>query len=147
MTLFDSPVAGVSQLIQSAVAPVFLLSAVGVTLGVLTNRLARVVDRARATEEKLAAGSGDPEALQRALTISARRARLINGAITLATVAALLVALVVVLLFADHFLALNLSVVVAVMFVISMLLLACAFLVFLLEVRLATATLRIGGQR
>ena len=38
------------HLIQSAVAPVFLLSGVGVTLGVLTNRLARVVDRARFLE-------------------------------------------------------------------------------------------------
>ena len=33
------------HLIQSAVAPVFLLSGVGVTLGVLTNRLARIIDR------------------------------------------------------------------------------------------------------
>ena len=38
------------HLIQSAVAPVFLLSGVGVTLGVLTNRLARIVDRARYLE-------------------------------------------------------------------------------------------------
>lgn len=147
MPLFDSPATGVGALIQAAVAPVFLLSAVSVTLGVLTSRLARIVDRARAAEEKLAAGTGDADALRSALAVAARRARLINTAITLATVAALLVALVVVLLFADHFLALNLMVVVASLFVVSMLSLACAFLVFLIEVRFATATLRIGGQR
>ena len=44
----------VAHVIQLAVAPVFLLSGVGVMLTVLTNRLARVVDRAR-TVEKAAA--------------------------------------------------------------------------------------------
>src|SRR5919197_6413158 len=44
------PATDIVHLIQSAVAPVFLLSGVGVTLGVLTNRLARIVDRARLLE-------------------------------------------------------------------------------------------------
>jgi hypothetical protein len=38
--------------VRTAVAPVFLLSGVGVTLTLLTNRLARVVDRARSLEQK-----------------------------------------------------------------------------------------------
>src|SRR5207245_8583711 len=37
----------VARVIQLAVAPVFLLSGVGVTLTVLTSRLSRIVDRAR----------------------------------------------------------------------------------------------------
>ena len=37
----------VVHVIQLAVAPVFLLSGVGVILTVLTNRLARIIDRAR----------------------------------------------------------------------------------------------------
>lgn len=39
--------AEIARTIQLAVAPVFLLTALGTLLNVLTNRLARVVDRAR----------------------------------------------------------------------------------------------------
>src|ERR1700733_3929855 len=43
----------VARIIQLAVAPVFLLSGVGVTLTLFTNRLARIVDRARLLEAGL----------------------------------------------------------------------------------------------
>jgi hypothetical protein len=137
----------VPHLIQSAVAPVFLLSGVGVTLGVLTNRLARIVDRARALEADLEKGGSEAGELTRRLRHLAKRARYINAAVTLATVAALLVALTVVLLFADAFVALDLQGAVAVVFVAAMLALTAALMSFLIEVRIATATLRIGGRR
>ena len=69
-----------------------------------------------------------------------------NVAITLATISGLLIALVVALLFSSTFAPLNLAAYVAVMFVVSMLSLVGAFLSFLLEVRIAIATLRIGGH-
>ena len=40
----------IAHVIQAAIAPVFLLSGVAAMLGVLTNRLTRIVDRARALE-------------------------------------------------------------------------------------------------
>lgn len=148
------------HLIQSAVAPVFLLSGVGVTLGVLTNRLARIVDRARVLEEQLEGrpevASGTPQAastqmavrttsLEKSLRVLARRAHYINVAIMLSTLSALLVAMVVILLFANAFLHMNLQVAIAVMFIASMVMLTGAFVAFLIEVRLATASLRIGS--
>ena len=45
-----SQLIGIGEVVRQAVAPVFLLSGVGVTLTLLTNRLARVVDRARSLE-------------------------------------------------------------------------------------------------
>jgi len=42
----------IGEVVRTAVAPVFLLSGVGVTLTMLTSRLARVVDRARVLEQK-----------------------------------------------------------------------------------------------
>jgi uncharacterized protein DUF2721 len=57
---------------------------------------------------------------------------------------ALFIALVVVLLFVNAFLRYELSAVIAGMFIMSMLTLAAALLTFLIEVRIATATLRIG---
>jgi len=134
----------VAHVIQSALAPVFLISGVGVMLGVLTNRLARIVDRARTWEaeaEKEAHRAADLDARLRVL---ARRARYISSAITMCAVSALLIALVVVALFANAFLAVNLAALIAILFVAAMLALTGAFGVFLIEVRIATAALRIG---
>ena len=71
----------IARLIQSAVAPVFLLSGVAVTLGVLTNRLARVVDRARLIEDRIENRPGAALSLYRDLEVLARRSRYINAAI------------------------------------------------------------------
>src|SRR5688500_16369626 len=134
------------RLIQSSVAPVFLLSGVGVTLGVLTNRLSRIVDRARTLEEKLGTpvslednlgiGGARRAALDASLRVLARRAHYINVAITLATLSALLVSLVVIPLFANAFLLVNLQIAIAVLLIASMSLLTGGFIAFLIEVRM-----------
>jgi hypothetical protein len=138
-------VVDIAHAIQLAVAPVFLLSGIGVFLGVLTNRLARIVDRARKVEESLRqALTGSAEESRSQLQVAARRARLINVSITLSTIAALLVALVVALLFASTFVPINLAGSVALLFVLAMVALVGALLSFLLEVRVAIEALRIG---
>lgn len=43
-------VTSLAQVIQLAVAPVFLLAGVGATLNVLASRIGRIIDRARAME-------------------------------------------------------------------------------------------------
>ncbi len=136
----------VAHLIQVALTPIFLISAIGVTLNVFTSRLARIVDRARAMEDRLNAQThGAPGGrLHVALGVLARRARVMNAAITLITVSALFIALVVVTLFVNAFLRWNLASFVAIMFILSMLSLAFALLAFLIEVRIATVSLRIG---
>jgi CBS domain containing-hemolysin-like protein len=77
--------------------------------------------------------------------VLARRARYVNIAISLCAIAALLVALVVVTLFANAFLNAGLGWLIALLFVGSMVCLAAAFIVFFIEVRYATAALRIGA--
>jgi hypothetical protein len=133
------------HLIQSAVAPVFLLSGVGVTLGVLTNRLARIVDRARYLEVQEHDEMARVEVTSTSLRVLARRAHYINIAITLCTISALLVSLVVVSLFTSAFVAINLSLLIAILFVLAMVSLTAAFGVFLFEVRLAMNALQFGG--
>ena len=137
--------ADIAHLIQSSVAPVFLLSGVASMLGVLTNRLARIIDRARHIEGQLSAHPGPGEGLRSDLRVLARRARYVNIAISLCAIAALLVALVVVTLFANAFLNAGLGWLIALLFVGSMVCLAAAFIVFFIEVRYATAALRIGA--
>jgi CBS domain containing-hemolysin-like protein len=140
-------VVDIAHAINLAVAPVFLLSGIGVLLGVLTNRLARIVDRARKVEEGLRqSAASSPDDARGQLRVAARRARFINVSITLGTIAALLIALVVAVLFASTFVPLNLAGPVAVLFVLAMAALVGALLSFLLEVRIAIAALRIGSQ-
>lgn len=139
-------VVDIAHAIQLALAPVFLLSGIGVFLGVLTNRLARVVDRARTIERELRqAVVAEPEAAREQLQVMARRAKVINIAITFATLAGFLTAVVVALLFGSTFVPLNLAAYVAVLFVGSMFCLVGAFLSFLVEVRIAVTALRIGA--
>jgi hypothetical protein len=145
MALSDAQPGEVAHIIQLAVAPVFLLSGVGVTLGVFTNRLSRIVDRARALEQQLAHDEQNPD-LIKGLAVLARRARYINTSITLGTLSGLMVALTVVLLFTDALIRVRLATAIAITFVAAMLTLTAALLVFLIEVRFATATLRIGGH-
>ncbi len=135
----------VAQVIQLAIAPVFLLSGVGITLTVLTNRLARVVERARELEASAQSASvTDYSVHKQQLDVLARRARLMNRAITLSTVCALLVSLVVVALFVDPFVEFDLSTPIALMFIFAMLSFIVALLCFLREVFVAIGALRIG---
>lgn len=138
-------IADIAHAIQLALAPVFLLSGIGVMLGVLTNRLARIVDRARKVEDTLhQATAPDVPAARAQLLVASRRARFINVSITLCTIAALLIALVVALLFVHTFVPINLALYVAALFVLAMMALVGALVSFLIEVRVATAALRIG---
>jgi hypothetical protein len=140
-----SGITDIAHSIQLAVAPVFLLSAVGTTLGVLTNRLARIIDRARVLEGALpAALEASDEASHAELRLLSRRARLIQRAITLSTTCALLVCIVIVALFTGVALGRDLSQLIVVLFVAGLLAFIGALIGFLFEIRVATGSLRFG---
>src|ERR1700687_465369 len=148
LTTYTVQSVDIAHLIQVALTPIFLISAIGVTLNVLTSRLARIVDRARAMEDVLCRPGYQPGGrdLHAALGVLARRARYINAAITLITLSALFIALVVVMLFVNAIAHWDLSVFIACMFILSMLSLAAALSAFLIEVRVATNTLQRGME-
>jgi hypothetical protein len=135
----------ITHTIQLAVAPVFLLTALGTTLGVFTTRLGRVVDRARRLEDRLEReqGEGRP-ALVEELRKLAYRARLIHWALTAGTSAALLVCLLIAGAFLGYLFEVNFGVPVAILFILAMAAFVLALLFFLREVFLAIATLRFG---
>ncbi|MBP1728916.1 MAG: hypothetical protein H6Q56_1289 [Deltaproteobacteria bacterium] len=137
-------VSGVAHAIQLAIAPVFLLTAVGSLLGVITNRLARVIDRARMLEAKLEDAS--PEHAPAIRSNLKRRARYINIAITACTVAALLVCAVIAILFFGSYIDFDSRTAVSLSFILAMLALMIGLLCFLQEVFLATLNLRIGPK-
>ena len=146
----DDPlhVAGVAPVIQAAVAPVFLLAGVAATLNVLATRIGRIIDRARIMEDRLQAATAEiANDLHARLRVLSRRATLINRAIALSVLSALLVSLVVAALFVSALLRIDLALPIAIAFVIALLSLAAALLHFLREVFIATGSLTFGGTR
>jgi hypothetical protein len=143
-----SPVENIAHAIELSVAPVFLLSGVGVFLGVLTQRLARVIDRARTLEQRHEQSAVEAErlALDGELRLLARRGRYINRAVTSSVLSAIAVALVVALIFLSEFLRFPLAAPVSLLFIGAMLALLLGLVNFLLEVRVATLQLRIGKR-
>ena len=143
----ETGIATVGHAIQLSVGPVFLLSGIAGMLAVMTSRLARVVDRARAVEAKLERGdAGDFDHFHAQLATYSRRAKLINRAITLCTVTALLICSVVATMFVGAFLEFDASLTVAILFVSAMTSLFTGLLFFLREIFLATRALRIGPK-
>jgi hypothetical protein len=138
----ESSLTAIAHVIQLAVAPVFLVSGVAALLTVLTNRLARIIDRARTLD---AAGAAATEVLEE-LSVLTGRAQLINRSISLVTSSALLISTVIVILFAGAFLTLNVAAVVGVIFVAAMLALIAGLISFLQEIRLATRTMRLHSR-
>jgi hypothetical protein len=141
-------VSAIAHLIQLAVAPCFLLSGIGAILAVMTNRLGRVIDRARVLEDRLDAALPEQAASIHAdLANLSRRAKLIGPAITLCTGTALLICLVIAVLFSSAFFPFDATVPVALLFIAAMLAFAAGLLWFLREIFVATTSLQIGFHR
>jgi hypothetical protein len=146
--LAASGVSSVAHVIQLAVAPVFLLTGVGAILAVLINRLARVVDRFRLLEQQLFSATKAGVLLELPeMGILSRRARLIHWAISLCTVCALLVCVVIAALFVGSVLAVDLSDPIALLFIAAMLALIAGLLSFLREIALATGSIHVSPAR
>ena len=130
----------VGHIIQLAIAPVFLLGGVCTNLIVLTNRLARIIDRSRVLEDRLDIGYSDVYLNE--LDTLYRRSHLINYSITQSTVCGLLVCLVIALLFLGDVTNLSLDKYIAGMFVLAMLSLIGSFVYLLREIFIASAAMR-----
>jgi hypothetical protein len=140
----ESPIETIAHVIQLAVAPVFLLTGIGAMLSVMTNRLSRIVDRARVLEAVALRDAAEREATHVELACLSRRARLISVSISLCTLTALLVSSVIAILFLGSFVSFDASMLVALLFVTAMLAFIVALLFFLREVFVAIAGLRFG---
>jgi hypothetical protein len=134
----------ISHTIQLAIAPVFLLTGVGTKLAVLTNRLARIIDRTRVLEERLmASGNIDVADATSELDTLYQRGHLINRAITLSTACGLFVCVVIAALFIGDALDLRLAKLIALLFVLGMFSLIGSFVYLLREIFVATKTMSI----
>jgi len=136
-----------AQVIQLAVAPVFLLAGLGSFLNVCTGRLARIVDRARSMEPDLLASRGkEHDRLIAELHILDKRISIVNAAIFATVLAALIISAVVVLLFAGFLSSYKFGNAVALLFIAAMVSTATGFAIFLFETRMATRTMRVRAN-
>jgi thiosulfate reductase cytochrome b subunit len=138
----------VAEVIQLAVAPVFLLAGIAGLLGVFSTRLARIIDRARVIERRIPQAKHDDQRtlLRRETAVLWQRIALINWAIRLCIGGALAVCLVIVALFVGEFVALNIALAVAVLFVVAMVLIVFGLVFLLREVNLSTSHMREGME-
>ena len=138
----------ISRAIQLALGPVFLLTGIAGMLNVMSGRLSRIIDRGRTlTEKPEVIATYKPDEIHRELLMLERRRHVTSHAITMFTIAALLVCLVIVSLFLEAMFILRLKWLIGVLFILSTLGLVVGLGYFLREVHLASKTVRIRGIR
>jgi hypothetical protein len=143
----ETAVSEVAEIIQLAVAPVFLLAGIGAFLNVCASRLARIVDRARQLEPRLLGSRGaEHDRLQGEIRILDRRVVLVSRAIWLSVLSAVLTCAVVILLFAGSLLKAEFGTSIALLFIATMVAIGLGFSVFLLETRVASRAVRIRHE-
>lgn len=134
----------IAQTIQLALAPVFVLVAIGNLIATLTQRLGRVVDRSRELQQLHSTTEGmEHDMVVREIRTLDHRIALIGRALLLLVLAGLAIGVTVMLLFVEEFAHAGLNPVAAGTFICAIGLLMAALLTFLRETREATAALRI----
>ena len=136
-----------AQIIQLAVAPVFLLAGLGAFLNVCAGRLARIIDRARKLEPRIFESRGEEhDRLIREVRMLDRRIGVVNAAIFTTVLSALLISTVVILLFAAFLTGYRFGTAIALLFIAAMICTGFGFAIFLHETRLGTRSVRIGSH-
>ena len=104
------PTFSVVQILTASIAPVIVISGVGLLLLSITNRYGRAIDRARLLAREL--GETDPESARRRhladqLRFTTERARILRGSMLYASSSIFFVSLTVISLFAEQLLRLQ----------------------------------------
>jgi Protein of unknown function (DUF2721) len=134
----------IAQTIQLALAPVFVLVAIGNLLNLLSSRLGRVVDRSRDLQGRHTATEGrDHDMVVAEIRMIDRRIGLITAAIRLLVLSGLAIGTTVAVLFLEDFIGLKLQLVAAAFFLVAIALLMWALVLFLRETRISAQQLRI----
>jgi hypothetical protein len=131
--------------LQLATGPVILISGIGLLLLSFTNRLGRLIDRARSLHRERVA-CVDPKLaarLDKQIVLIDRRAGILRRVITLAAVAVLLVAVLILVLFVSGLFRLELGAAVIVLFSLVMVALIGSMAGFISEMNLALEAVRI----
>lgn len=130
--------------LQLAIGPAILISGVGLILMSMTNRFGRVIDRSRQLTHDMRATSGaEQEKAQAEVMVLWFRARIIRAGIALAVLSALLAALLIISLFLGTLLMLGIAAMLVGLFIMCMLCLIGAMLMFFWDINLSLKALEL----
>jgi hypothetical protein len=134
----------IAHTIQLALAPVFVVVAIGNIMNMLSARLGRTVDRARKLQDLHKATTGDDhDRVVAEIRTVDRRIALISRSIRLLVISGLSIGLTVAILFMEELLGLQLEKVAAAFFLVAIALMMWGLVMFLREIQIAAASLRI----
>jgi hypothetical protein len=130
--------------LQVAVAPVILISGIGLLLLSLTNRFGRAVDRSRQLiAERRKANDADRRQLDEQVEILFRRARLIQTSIILGVASVLCAALLIITLFLTALMKLEIAGLISLLFIGCLVALIVSLITFLLDIHLSLKALKL----
>lgn len=136
-----------AQTIQLALAPVFVLVAIGNIMSILTARLARMVDRSRHLQTLHGGTMGsEHDGVVAEMRVIDRRIAYIGRALLCLVIAGLAIGTTVATLFLSELAKADLGLLTAATFVLAIALLMVALVLLLLETRLAAKTLRLPPE-
>ncbi|CAM4122442.1 DUF2721 domain-containing protein [Novosphingobium lubricantis] len=134
----------IAQTIQLALAPVFVLVAIGNIMNILTTRLGRIVDRSRTLTGLHGETTGrDHDAVVIELRYVDRRIHLIGRALLLLVISGLAIGVTVGALFIGEMAGMELRSMTGISFFVAIALLMIALVYLLLETRIAASSLRL----
>jgi hypothetical protein len=137
----------IAQTIQLALAPVFVLVAIGNIMNLLSTRLGRVVDRSRHLQGRHMATEGpEHDMVVAEIRLLDRRIRLITRAIALLVSSGLAIGTTVAVLFLEELVGLQLQRLAAATFLVAIALLMWALVLFLTETRIAARQLKVPSD-
>jgi hypothetical protein len=130
--------------LQTSIAPMILISGIGLLLLTMTNRLGRVIDRARV----LAAALPEPGDSKRAKTAAQlqilwTRARLIRFSIALSSTSALAAAILIIVLFVSALLRIETEGLIGGLFIVCMVSLIVSLIAFIKDINESLSALKL----
>ena len=135
-------------ILQLAVGPVILISGVGLLQLSLTNRLGRLIDRARLlSRERAAAAPADCARVDAQLAIIDRRAHILRRSITLGATTVLLVSVLILVLFVSALLQLEAGIIIIALFCCALLTLIGSNIFFIREMNLSLEAVHLEIRR
>lgn len=134
----------IAQTIQLSLTPVFVLVAIGNILNVLSTRLGRVVDRARMLQDLHNTTKGrEHDNVVQEIRLVDQRITVITRAVRLLVLSSLAIGVTVAILFVEGLGGYDWHLVAALPFLVSVVLLLSALVLFLHETQIAAEALRI----
>jgi len=130
--------------LQLSIGPVIVISGAGLVLLSMTNRYARVIDRARSLAETMRSNpDGENQRIRAQIQIIAKRAINLRFAIVCVSTSLLLAAMLVISLFLVALLDLQAVILLITLFILCMGALSLGLIIFILDVNHSMAALKI----